>query len=128
MIHLYVLPLVAFDLASGAFDAYETVKGLKTNKLVEGNGIINFISGASKTQKPATWAIIVYNVVKTGASAGLSLFASPVAIGGSIGALVASTAGHIQGGVKANYLNNGGQINAAAKYTWWQKLLGMGWF
>lgn len=127
MIHLYVLPFVGLDLASGAFDAYETVRGLKTNKLVEGNPIVNFIAGSTKTQKPGTWALILYNILKTSAFAGLSLVADPITIGGSIAALVASVAGHIQQGVKARYLNNGGQINRAQEYTWWQKLLGMGW-
>lgn len=126
MIHLYVLPLLAIELAAGAFDAFETAKGIKKGSGIESNDIINFLSRTSDG-KPATWAIITYNLAKTAILASLSLGSGPVFVGGSIGGLIASTAGHIQGGIKWRYLNNGGQIDRTKKYTWWQRLLGMGW-
>ena len=127
MIHTIVAVCAIVDLAAGAFDAYETVRGLKLGKGLESNPIINFLSGASSTRKPSTAAIVAYNLLKTAGAVGLSFTGIPAFVGGSIGALVADIASHIQGGVKWIYLNNGGQINRAQAYTWWEKLLGMGW-
>jgi hypothetical protein len=123
MIHLYVLPLVAFDLAAGIIDMYETLRGLRKGIALEANGAINALAKVI----PVSYAVLTYNLVKTFVLASLSLLPNPVAIGGSIGGLIASGAGHIQGAVKWRYLNNGGKIDRTKKYSWWQKLLGMGW-
>jgi hypothetical protein len=123
MIHLYVLPLVAFDLIAGGFDMYETVRGLKAGVALEANGVINALAKVM----PVSSAVLTYNLGKTVGLAALSLIPNPVCIGGSIGGLITSGAGHIQGGVKWRYLNNGGKIDRTKKYSWWQKLLGIGW-
>lgn len=127
MIHAIIAACAAFDLAAGAFDALETVRGLKKGAGLESNSIINFLSGSSSSRKPATPVIVGYNLAKTAAFVGLGFIPNPAFIGGSIGALVASGASHIQGAVKWRYLNHGGQIDRARAYSWWQKLLGMGW-
>ena len=123
MIHLYILPFVVFDLVAGAFDAHETLRGLKLGVALEGNSTINTLAKLM----PMSAAIVTYNLIKTVGFAALSLVPNPALVGGSIGALVASAAGHIQGGVKWRYLINGGQIDRTKLTTWWQKLLGMGW-
>jgi hypothetical protein len=123
MTHLYVLPFVAFDLVAGAYDTIETLRGLKLGVALEANGIINALAKVM----PMPAALLTYNLGKTVALAALSLVPNPVCIGGSIGGLIASGAGHVQGGMKWLYLNNGGKIDRTKKYSWWQKLLGMGW-
>lgn len=123
MLHLYAIPFIVFAVTSGVYDAVETLKGLKLGAGIEGNSIIRFFTkyvGASK----ATYG---YNLVKTGLFTALGAISSPVAIGGSIGGLIADGAGHIQAGLKWRFLNNGGQIDRSKSYSWWQKLLGIGW-
>lgn len=123
MVPLYVLSCAVFDLVAGAYDAYETSIGLKKGVGVEGNALIKLLSGS----KPKTWALIFVPIVFTAGFTALSLTHNPALVGGSVGALVASGASHIQAGLKWKFLNNGGQIDRQKPYTWWQKLLGMGW-
>lgn len=124
---VWLAAVAAFDLAAGAFDAYETIIGLKKGVALEGNSVINFIAGASKTRVPGAWAVILFNVVRTIAFMALGFIHNPAIIGGAFGALGASAASHIQAGIKWRFLNNGGQIDRSKSYTWWQQLLGMGW-
>lgn len=123
MFHLYVLPFVAFDLTAGAYDMYETLRGLKLGVALEANSTINALAKLM----PTCYAVLSYNLIKTVSLSALSLVPNPICIGGSIGGLIASGAGHVQGGVKWRYLNNGGKIDRTKKYNWFQKLLGMGW-
>lgn len=123
MLHTYIAPLIAFALASGAFDAYETLKGLKKGSGLEDNSTIVFLS---KLTNP-TAAVVIYNLAKTAAIASLSLSSSYALLGGSVAGLIADGAGHIQAGVKWRYLNNGGQIDRTKPVSAWQKFLGMGW-
>lgn len=122
-----IAALAAIDLAAGAFDAYETLVGIEKGVGVEGNSVINWLARSPATQKPAAWAIITFNVVRTALYAAIYFTHNVALEGGAAGALVASIAGHIQAAFKWRYLIGGGKIDPTKSYSWWQKLLGMGW-
>lgn len=122
-----IAALAALDLSAGAFDAYETLVGIKKGAGVEGNTVLNWLAGSTATQKPTAWAIITFNIVRTAVFAALYFTHNPAVVGGAIGGLAFGIAGHIQAALKWRYLIAGGQINRAKAYSWWQKLLGMGW-
>lgn len=127
LLHAIIAVCAAFDLAAGAYDAHETNVGIKKGSGLEADVVINLLSGSTATRKPSPVAVVAYNLIKTGAITSLFLTGNPALIGATFGGLIADGASHIQQGLKWRYLNNGGQIDRAKAYTWWQKLLGMGW-
>lgn len=119
------LAAVAFTtFAASAFDALETVTGLRKGVAVEGNSIINWLGGSDK---PPAWAIWTFNTARIVLAAALGLVPNPAFTGAAFGALITFTIGHIQAGRKWAYLNAGGKIDPTKAYTWWQKFLGLDW-
>lgn len=127
LLYIVIAICALFDILAGAFDAHQTNIGVKKGSGIEGNPVINFLSGSLTTHKPSPVAVVAYNLLKTAAITALFLTGNPALVGGTIGGLVADGAQHIQGGLKWRYLNNGGKIDRTKSYTWWQKLLGIGW-
>jgi hypothetical protein len=123
----FLAAAVAGDLITGAFDAWETKIGLSKGAGLEGNAIINAISGSSATRKPHVWAVITYNLVQTALIASLFFTGIPALIGAAFGGLIASSIKHVQQARRWRYLINGGQIDRTKHYAWWQKILGIDW-
>jgi len=119
---LIAVPYIT-DQIAGAYDAERTDKGIRSGVAVEGNAVIKLFFG----DKPSLKQLDAFNIVRGTLFAFvgvLSLFFAIWALyGGAIGALIATTFGHIVGGKNWEYLMAGGNPNP--KQNAFQKIIGL---
>lgn len=112
-----LISVSAVDGVAGIFDANETSKGIKAGVGVEGNEIITTLA---RTNKPSNLFLQVYNFAFIGIVAGLATFlvhhfpgqnVEYAAMGGSLAALFADAAKHLQAGLQWRYMIGGGKLD-----------------